>query len=229
MPIKRLDILNKRNITYILLLQLMFCAFFCQKGMADDLTFQYPFYIGIEGGYGSTTWDGIVPSKKNLIPAIVISTPIKANEGGGVWGFFGGYEVSPYFAIEASYMRYQDAQVMFSPTESLFSFEHNGVSEFTTHTEAFNLMGKIMLIIPHTHIRAYSSAGVAEVHRVDMLFDHWRTSPTFGLGLYYNFTPHVMGELGGNYTAGYGEAQLNPTNVYVPFLYSVVLRLAYRF
>ena len=86
-----------------------------------------------------------------------------------------------------------------------------------------------MLFIPKSGVRAYSSFGAAGIHREDVLYDHWHLSPTFGIGLNYNFTPHVMGTLGANYTAGYGEAQLNPTDVYFPFLYSITLQLAYRF
>ena len=157
-----------------------------------------------------------------------LSTPTEVNEGGGVWGVYSGYELNHFFALEASYMRYPNAQVSFDPV-SLFSFMNNDLTEFTTHTESVNLMGKVMLFIPNTTIRAYSSFGAAGIHRDDVLYDHWRLSPTFGIGLNYNLMPHVMGEIGANYTAGYGEAQLNPTDVYIPFLYSVFLRLAYRF
>ena len=190
-------------------------------------SFAHPFYVGAAGGAGSTTWEGLVPTKTNQNLAMNLSTPTTVNEGGGVYGFFGGYEFGPYFAIEASYMHYPSAHVYFDEV-SLFSFMNDGLTAFTTKTETVNVMAKIMLIIPHTLIRAYSSAGAAEVHRNDILADHWHLNPTFGLGLNYNFTPHLMGELAANYTAGYGEAQLNPTDVYFPFLYSGFLRLAYR-
>ena len=85
-----------------------------------------------------------------------------------------------------------------------------------------------MLVIPRTAIRAYSSAGAAEVHRWDEVNDNRRVTPTFGLGFNYNFTPHIMGELGANYTAGFGESELNPAEDYMPFLYSAFLRIGYR-
>jgi hypothetical protein len=183
-------------------------------------------YVGGLGGYGSTTWQGLVPSKENINDAINMSTPIEVQEGGGVWGVIAGYELIPAFAIELSYMKYPDAMVTFD-SASIFSFMNNDLTEFVSQTDTINVMGKVMFVIPHTNIRAYSSAGIASVHREDMLLDERRISPTFGVGLNYHLTENFMAELGGNYTAGFGESQLNPTNTYFPFLYSVSLRLAY--
>lgn len=190
--------------------------------------FKYPFFIGVTGGYGWTTWNGLVPSKDNQNFAISMSTPQNVTEGGALWGVFAGYEFLPSFALELAYMRYPNAKVTFDP-QSLFTFEHNGLTEFTTHTEMVSLMGKIMLVIPTTTIRAYSSLGVAELHRNDEVNDQWVTSPTFGAGFNYNVTPHIMSELGANFTVGRGESELSPAEDYFPFLYSVFLRLAYRF
>ncbi|CEK10338.1 outer membrane beta-barrel protein [Legionella hackeliae] len=186
------------------------------------------FYVGAMGGYGATTWEGLVPTEENQNLALSMSTPIKVREGGGVWGAFTGYEFNPFFAIELSYLDYPDATVSFD-SMSLFSFLNDNRLSFKTKTETVDLKAKIMLVIPNTKIRAYSSVGVAGVHRDDMLVDDWRVSPAFGAGINYQLTEHWMGELGGNYTAGYGEAQLTPSDSYFPFLYSVVLRLAYFF
>jgi hypothetical protein len=192
------------------------------------LSQSHPFYVGLVGGYGSTTWQGLVPPSEKQNLAMSLSTPTDVTEGGGVWGIFSGFEWTPYFATEVGYLRYQNAQVVFN-SDSLFSFLHDGQTQFTTHTETIHGIGKIMLIIPKTTMRAFSSVGAAVMHRNDLLYDGWRITPTFGIGLNYNISKHIMSELGANYTAGYGEAQLNPTEVYFPFLYSVTLRLAYRF
>jgi hypothetical protein len=37
-----------------------------------------------------------------------------------------------------------------------------------------------------------------------------------------------MAEIAGSYTAGFGESELEPVYDYIPFLYAVVLRIAYR-
>ena len=194
--------------------------------MAEIPKFQHPFYIGASAGYGSTTWNGLVPTEQNQNVATNLSTPINASEGGGVFGGFAGYEISPYFALETNYLRYPDALVTFDEI-SIFNFNNNA-TELNTHTETVNVMGKFMLIIPDTLIRVFSSVGGAGVHRNDILYNGWHISPTFGLGFNYNFTPRLMGEVVANYTAGYGEARLNPTDLYFPFLYSLNLRLAYR-
>lgn len=186
------------------------------------------FYVGLIAGYGSTTWDGLVPSSSNKNLAMSMSTPIEVSEGGKVWGALLGYEFNPFFAIEANYIRYPHGEVSFD-SQSLFAFNNNGMTQFSTHTETLSLMGKIMLLIPKTNFRAYSSAGFSNLHREDLIVNEWRANPTFGVGVNYPITHNVMAELAGNYTAGFGESQLNPADTYFPFLYSITARLAYRF
>ncbi len=195
---------------------------------AQDLPNHHLPYIGLIGGYGSTTWDGLVPSNRNQNIAMNMSTPIAVEEGGNVWGVLAGYEFSPHFAVEVNYLKYPDAKVSFDVRNSMFAFDH-GVAEFITKTEYVSMMGKIMLIIPNTKIRAYSGAGAANLHREDMILDDWRVSPIFAVGLIYPFTKHLRGELSGDYTSGFGESQLNPADTYYPFLYSATVRVAYQF
>ena len=79
----------------------------------------------------------------------------------------------------------------------------------------------------HGCSRLFKSAG--QKHRSDQVNEHWIGRPSFGAGFNYNFTDHIMGELGAMYTAGQGQAQLNPVENYFPFLYSFFARVAYRF
>ncbi|STX29479.1 Uncharacterised protein [Legionella beliardensis] len=189
--------------------------------------FSNTIYVGLTGGYGSTTWEGLVPADKNKNGAMTISTPIHVNEGGFMWGFFSGYEFSPHFAIESHYRHYPSAQVDFDK-DSLFAFDHHNTTHFTSHTETIGLMGKIMLIVPNTSMQIYSGAGVAGIHRYDVISNDWRKVPTFDIG--FNLIgKHFMFGLGGNYTAGYGESEIDPAKDYFPFLYSVFMNLAYRF
>lgn len=188
----------------------------------------HPFYVSYLEGLGWTTWQGLVPAPGEHSVAMAISTPTNVEEGGAVWGFVAGYELLQTFAIEAAYMSYPEATINFDPT-SLFAFEHGGLTTFTSRTQTVSLMGKVLLVIPRTEIRAYSSFGMAEVHRSDQLNEHWMLSPTFGLGLTTDFGEHVVGQLGAVYVAGFGESELNPVEDYFPFLYSVYLTLGYRF
>ncbi len=189
--------------------------------------FIHKFYIGGSAGYGSTTWQGLVPSAEKQNIAISMSTPISTTEGGGVFGAFLGYEFTPHFALEANYMHFPSARLLFDET-SLFAFDHESETTMITNTEILSFIAKIMLTVPKTHVRAYSNFGIADIHRDDDLKDHWQVAPTFGFGLNYNFTPRIMAELAANYAAGYGESEINPVDDYIPFLYSISIRLAYR-
>jgi opacity protein-like surface antigen len=193
---------------------------------------RHPFYIGLTSGYGATTWGQLVPPQSKANAAISLSTPSSVKEGGAIWGVFAGYELIPTFAVEAAYTRYATADVYFGNSYdqmSFFSILNDGRTQFSTKTEVVSVSGKLMLLIPKTPLKAFSSVGAAGIHRDDILTNHWRLSPTFGVGLDYNITEHIMAELGINYTGGYGESELDPVNDYIPFLYSGFFRLAYRF
>lgn len=186
-----------------------------------------PFYVGISGGFGSTTWRGLVPSQEKQNMALNISTPIRVKEGGQVFGIFTGYELTQYFSIEANYRHYPRATVTFDQL-SWYAFEHNACVNLTSDTETIGLMAKVMLTVPQTTVRVYSSFGIASVYRADVITNQTQMSPTFGAGFSLNVTPRVMIDLGFNYTAGYGESELNPANTYIPFLYSGSIGVAYR-
>lgn len=188
---------------------------------------KHPLYVGVTGGYGWTTWDGLIPPPRKRNAAMSMSTPSLVTEGGVLWGLFVGYEFLPTFAMEMAYLRYQNARVTFDD-ESIFTFDHDGNASFTSKTETVSIMAKIMMIVPRTDVRIYSSLGLAEVHRSDDITDNWMGSPTFGVGVNYNFTEHVMGEIGAIYAAGRGQSELNPIDDYFPFMYGAFLRVAYR-
>ena len=199
----------------------------CSGDAGSDLPDSHAFYVGVNGGYGSTTWIGLVPEIENQNIVLSMSTPIEVREGGGVWGGFAGVELTPFFALEANYLSYPDATVVFDK-DSFFSFENNEQTELNTKTQAISLMAKFMLTLPRTNVRAYSSLGVGGIHRDDEINNVWIAAPSFGVGLNYVFTEHVMGELVGNYMSGYGTSELNPAKDYVPFLYAAYARVAYR-
>ena len=110
----------------------------------------------------------------------------------------------------------------------MFAFDNENLVNLETETSVVALMGKVMFIVPKSTARVFSSFGVARVQRDDQLNNTWRISPTFGLGANYNLDPHLMTEIGAVYTAGYGESELNPAKDFIPFLYGVFLKVAYR-
>lgn len=219
-----------RNIIRIFLGLTLFClalpSFAVINFQNNPNRYINPFYVGFTGGYGATTWGHLVPASSGV--AMSLSTPTNVSEGGATWGAFAGYEFLPQFALETSYMHYQAARLYFDPL-SLFTYEYGGRTELTSRTESVTLMAKFMVFVPHTNVRAYSSVGAGAVHRYDAVKNIWRVNPSFGAGLNYDFTDHIMGEVGMNYIAGYGEAELDPTKDFVPFVYSAYFRLAYRF
>lgn len=190
--------------------------------------FKYKFYAGGIGGSGYTTWGGLVPSEDNQSSAMSLSTPVHVSEGGWLWGLFLGYEVTPFFAFEANYMDYPKAVITFDEN-SLFAFDRNGLTSFTSNTKVGSVMAKVMLIIPKTSMRLYSAAGVASVWRIDEVNNAYRISPSFSFGVNLNINEKVMIEFGTNYTAGYGESEINPTEDYIPFVYSFFAKAALRF
>ncbi len=212
----------------LLLCGLIGLATTAHASINGDSFLKHHAYAGLLGGLGSTTWQGLVPSEENQNPAMSLSTPISVEEGGAVWGGVAGYEFSPFFALEANYTHYPDATIWFD-LDSLFAYENDGRTSFTTHTQTISLMGKVMLVVPNTKLRFFSSAGAAGVNRWDDFFEKWQLAPTFGLGANAVLANRLMGELAFNYTAGYGEAEMNPAKDFIPFLYSVTLRVSYRF
>jgi hypothetical protein len=217
---------NKKLLSILFTLISSFISIPSQAELHMD-RFEHPLYVGLTGGWGSTTWGNLVPKDEHDI-ALSLATPTRAVEGGFMWGLQVGCELIPTFAIEASYMHYPNATLYFDK-KSFFTFEHHGQTEVVTRTERVGANTKFMVFIPKTDIRAYASAGLAEIHRVDQIVDRWRLSPLFGLGLNYQATEHTMVELGTEVVAGYGEAETEPAIHYVPFLYSGFVRFAYRF
>lgn len=181
------------------------------------------FYVGSTIGYGSTTWAELIDNDS------WVSTPIKVNEGGVDGGIFTGYEFGPHFAVEAQYLQFRKAQIFFNKDVSDYT-QNDGVSQMTSRTRTYSLETKFMAPIFSSPIRGFATAGAAVTRRSDVLAhtDH-RLSPVFGAGFNYDVTKHVMSEFGFQYYTGYGKSENDPVYDYIPFLYSIHFKLAYRF
>lgn len=216
-----------RHRTHVVIMLMAFYAMSCYG--KDLLIPNYPlFYVGINAGYGSTTWDGLVPSPKNKNEVICISAPTEAVEGGVLWGVLAGVEFNPYLALEATYQQYPHAKIIFEET-SLFAYDHHEHKGLTSDTDSISLVAKVMTFIPNTCARIFSGVGLAVTHRDDIVYDRRKIKPTFVFGANFTADRHWMLEVGVTYTAGDGQAELDPVKDYVPFLYSAGVRLDYRF
>src|SRR3990167_8760798 len=178
-------------------LSLMRALFLLLLGFGAFLVYadqKNPLYLGVNSGYGSTIWKGLVPRETYQLAALSLSTPTDVHEGGFIWGGAVGFEFSERWAVEFNYLDYPKATIFFDEN-SLFAFENDGETRFETKTEALSLMAKIMLPVGQRPIRAYSSIGVGWIHRKDMINRTWLVVPSFGVGLNYSYAQLWIFEL----------------------------------
>lgn len=180
----------------------------------------HPAYAGILLGYGNTNWNQMVSQDAST----ATSTPTSAGGSGLADGIMLGYSLSQYFALEADFTHFPDADLVFSPYSV-----YRPLTELTSKTNAYALFGKFMLPLDQGKFSAFSEIGPGYVQRNDDLAQKGHFSGSFGVGLDYNINSHWMTELGLQYYTGYGDSTLKPAYDYIPFLYTVNLRIAYRF
>lgn len=229
----RFYVLRKKIIGFILILS--FCFPFSvviasnKPNPWPEIWKAHPFYIGVFGGYGNTDWSQLVARYNDQFEYFLlsVSVPVSATDQGATWGFVTGWEVQPHFALEMSYARFPNTNVSFDQY-SIYGSRYN-VYSLESNTYAYDFVGKFMVQIEHTGIRGFANAGGAVVHRHDILVDTSHICPTFGVGLNYVLVQHLLMELGFQYYAGFDKADVTPAVNYIPFLYSVTLKLAYRF
>ncbi len=216
---------------------------FCTLSLADVTTPTYiryghhPFYIGGLLGYGSTDWSHLTANCGNDAVCqsdVQASVPTSAGDSGATVGLTMGYEVQPHFAFETSFVRYPTTKVTFTMQEYYTAnypqlFNPDGSGSFNSYTYAFDFIGKFMVGIMDTSIRAFADAGMAVTYRTDPMNSFSRVNPTFGVGLDYVFAEHWMVDGEFQYIAGYAKSNTTPAVTYSPFLYSLNMVLAYRF
>lgn len=184
----------------------------------------YPIFGGFIVGYGSTNWSGLVATDDASLDA----APQSADDTGGVVGLFVGVQPVSQFILELSYVHYPKTTVHFDPTQALFCFLYNTCT-LTTNTSAVSLIGKFLLPVAHLPVAVYADAGAGMIIRNDFVV-HVRTrvTPTFGGGAMWDITRRLFADLGFQLYLGYGKAELMPVNDFIPFIYSVQLRVGFR-
>lgn len=179
-----------------------------------------PFYLGTILGYGNTNWHQLV----NDNGMTDYSTPIRANDDGTAWGFVAGYYLSPTFAFEATYIKYPDARIKFSEYSTYWPITH-----IFSRTHTYSLMGKFSTPIRLTKLRAFAGLGVAIIQRHDKLANTAHVGATFIGGFQRTFNQHLLTEIGFQYATGYGKSNIHPAHEFIPFLYAVYTKIAWRF
>ncbi len=217
--------------------------FMCADSYADDVD-QYPnfpFYVGFGFGYGDTDWNSLIDH--DHIGLVEISAPSSAKTGGlNMQGFF-GYHLSKYFSLEVRYEQYPDATVNFAHVE-VKDLVIDGASlpfnipvenpynlySFKTSTDQIAMVGKAFVTVSEAyHISVFADFGLSYEHRSDILTDMGMYMPTFGGGIMYRFAPRFLTSLDYEYTVGEGKSVMDPARYFMPFLYSINLKIAYLF
>ena len=220
--------LKKRTIQ---LITCLFCAVTTYSTSAaqtnTSFTRHLGFYIGPSVGYGSTNWKFL--TTKDLTTAAT-SSPIGAKDTGAVYGAIGGYQINPYFAVEASYMHYPASQITFAGYNMYWDGRPNPTTiESRTQQAAFYLK----LMVPFNFwgdTNVYSGIGLEETFRSDVLDrQHNKLGGMFVGGIIHFFNPHIASEVGFDFSTGSAEAETGVAYHYIPFLYQGHLTLLYYF
>lgn len=203
---------------------------------------EHPFYMGASLGYGSTDWSELVNHDSNPSDAsqVLNAAPESAEDKGRDYGFFVGYTFTPNYALELTYRRFQTSYIHFDTDYSQYYTNNNvQIANFDSSTYNYSLLNKFIWNVTD-NFGLFSDFGPGYTHRYDILAgasNGTSNGPqglgqlvaTFGAGANYEITPHFMATVEGDYSTGWGKSELYPVDNYVPFLYSVDFKLAYRF
>lgn len=197
-----------------------------------------PFYLGAVIGYGSTDWSMLVihcdpndaQCDQDMVALLSESAPVAAGDDGAAWGVTVGYEINPTWALESSFIRFPTTLVHINASSLFYTtaFPNTVAANFSSETWGFILVGKFMTQIAHSGVRGFANAGLDITHRQDIFTEKSQISATFGVGVNYVFQSDVMLELFFQYIAGYGRSNEIPIVYYMPFLYTVGVKLLYR-
>ncbi len=203
---------------------------------------EYPFYMGLGAGYGDTDWSQITTLNDPFNPATE-SSPISSSAKQIAFDAYIGYQFSEHFAVESIYTRYPQTTLGFQLEGSGSSFPNiYGIDTLTTNTDSYSLLGKIFVPFGFTKVNVYADAGVTVMHRHDISVtkdpdaavmnyvkqNTYKAGPSFGFGVAMNVTKRLFSEIGFQYTTGYGKADVNVAEEYIPFAYSILFNMGVR-
>lgn len=200
----------------------------------QQLWMSHRFYFGPIFGYGNTDWDMMVMQCDSgdfycSKDTVGVSAPLgTTGSSGAVWGATAGYELKPSWGIEASYLRFPTTQVQLNAPWNFYMEHDYNTTQFSSSTWALFAVAKFMTEIGNSGLRGFANAGIDFTARNDVLSETIHVNPTFGVGINYVFPSNFMLEGAFQYMTGYGDANEVPARDYIPFLYSLTLKLLYR-
>lgn len=213
----RKTLINLSRILFLLLI-----ANVAFSALEKKTTDRHSLYIGMLNGFASTDWSQIACPNCADTDFILVSLPKTADDTGYAWGAFLGYQINRSFALELTYTHY--------PVTTLHFVIPNDYNTATikSNTSTYSFVGKFLVPIYSSPISAFASAGLVAIDRTDQIADVVRVGAAFGLGLFADITPRIIGEFGFQFDTGYGKAEIDEVNDYVPFIYIIYAKLGYR-
>jgi opacity protein-like surface antigen len=208
------------------------------SGFATPINNDNPFYLGLAAGYGSTNWSGM----KALDTPSQDSTPTVVHDSGFEWGAFFGWQPIQNLALEFRYQKFSDSVLTLDksryPSPPLPSN-----SKLTSQTWAYSVVAKLILPIGKSGLAVFGDLGPVYTRRHDPLASsaedpndarkpggkNSNLGIMFGGGLNYDLSDHIRTTLEFSYGSGSGESMQYPVYTYIPFIYSIEFKLAYRF
>jgi opacity protein-like surface antigen len=203
-----------------------------------------PFYIGLAAGYAKTDWstlNALDRSSQN-------STPTSAQDTGPSWGAFFGWQPLTNLALEFRYQQFSDATLFFNQSLSNYPDDtpitENG--RLVTATSAYSLVAKFIVPFGESGISGFADFGPVYTLRQDALSSapannnpsnppmhpagkNFNLGIMFGAGLNYDADEHWRTTLEFSYGSGNGQSVQLPVYTYIPFIYTVEFKVAYRF
>lgn len=212
----------------------------------DESNIDQKFYAGLNLGYANTDWSMLQVDENEMGGSqLAMSLPIGAQSDGFAYGVSLGYTVNEYFSAEATYTRFSNSKIILAAGNGYTNSPGDDNETLISKTSAFDLSAKFTIPVPViSNMQAYSSVGIAAVHRFDdklTVYDNdgptgqkfgvdtYRVGGVFGAGLIYNFSKHFFCQTAFKYYTGYGRPSAKPVQFYSPFIYMGNVMLAVRF
>lgn len=183
------------------------------------------FYLGLMAGYANVDWSDVVSTDWSSRG----TNPLSADGTGVLFGFDGGYQFNPFFAVEGEAIRLPTTQMTYYTVFNWPANDYN-VGPVVDSDMAFaSLVLKVIAPLPNSKFSLFVDAGPAYQYRSDQIAHVGTWAPTFGGGLLYRLANTWQVEGSFQYAPGTGKSVQDPMYSYVPEVYMGTLKIDYLF